>query len=192
MGFPLWNLVLPLGKSLGMGLEGEFKKKKKSTTCGWEWITLYLWGRIPRELLRPCAWIKTRKGLPSSACLKTSGHATIMHSMYLLEEKKMCYSLHLLILKLDLCHMKMQALFYPVRAVLLHLTAWMEQMESAVVSENLDSATLCFLTGEFSRFTCKVIMVGTYCLHIVFWLFCSSSLPFIFFCSSPFWLDDFL
>lgn len=29
MGFPLWNLVLPLGKSLGMGLEGEFKKKKK-------------------------------------------------------------------------------------------------------------------------------------------------------------------
>lgn len=28
MGFPLWNLVLPLGKSLGMGLEGEFKKKK--------------------------------------------------------------------------------------------------------------------------------------------------------------------
>lgn len=46
MGFPLWNLVLPLGKSLGMGLEGEFKKKKSNESelhyiCGTEYPESY-------------------------------------------------------------------------------------------------------------------------------------------------------
>lgn len=47
----------------------------------------------------------------------------------------MFYPLHLFILKLDLCHVRMQAIFHPANSVIFHLTAQMEQMKPIVVSQ---------------------------------------------------------
>lgn len=75
--------------------------------------------------------------LPFLAYLKTSVRETIMHPIYV-GGKKMFYSLDLLILKLDLGHMTMQAVFHPASSLILHLTAQMEQMKPVVVSESPD------------------------------------------------------
>lgn len=54
----------------------------------------------------------------SLAYLKTSVHKIIMYSIYLLKEKSMFCPLHLLILKLDLYYVRIQATFHPANSVI--------------------------------------------------------------------------
>lgn len=73
------SVILP-SRSLGMGVEGDLSSPTYGELC-------YIYGQRFIETL--C--------LPSLAHLKTSVHETIIHSIYLLEEKKMFSSLHVLI-----------------------------------------------------------------------------------------------